>query len=494
MQIAIRDDQPRFDVSGPGRAGKPATGHPFDELVRAMSARESRTDTDRATSRRDIPERERPEPARDYAQRDAADRRHVDRAARQSSDDRRHDEPVTPPTAQATETPHPAETQVEPVAEPATPNAAGPVADPAQATTGPAAPDQTAPDQAAPDQATLGQTASDRATPGQAGAADPIPGAAQPGALSLADGAATPANDDILANLLAVMQSRGAAAGTEPGPAGPPAPGLAVALFAHSLAGTQQAPGPQTAMPPGQRIMAGNAPAKALGKQSQPSLGKEQGAAADFSAIAAALANNPAGGRGAAATAAAAGSLPAVSEGASAPPAPTGSGTPGAAALGERTAQPARVDGPAQPQHMPRLNGPQFAERIGLTIAHAAETGVDRVSIRLNPRELGRIDVRMELGQDGRMTMTVAADRQETLDQLQRNVRDLERALADAGFDTSAGDLSFSLRQQSPGDQDDAKRSGRDAESESEPEGGEAVDGMIITHQSDSHLVVDLFV
>ena len=42
----------------------------------------------------------------------------------------------------------------------------------------------------------------------------------------------------------------------------------------------------------------------------------------------------------------------------------------------------------------------------------------------------------------------VTADRQETLDLLQRDSRGLERALQEAGLDADSDNLSFSLRQQ----------------------------------------------
>jgi flagellar hook-length control protein FliK len=92
------------------------------------------------------------------------------------------------------------------------------------------------------------------------------------------------------------------------------------------------------------------------------------------------------------------------------------------------------------PTHLP------VPEQLAVHIQRAARDGLDRIDIRLSPAELGRIEVRLEFGHDGRLTASIAADRPETLDQLQRDARGLERALEAAGLKTDAGGLSFNLR------------------------------------------------
>ena len=61
---------------------------------------------------------------------------------------------------------------------------------------------------------------------------------------------------------------------------------------------------------------------------------------------------------------------------------------------------------------------------------------------------MGRVDVRLEVGSDGRVQATVTADNKGTLDMLQRDARELERALQQAGLQTDTGSLNFSLRGQ----------------------------------------------
>ena len=79
-------------------------------------------------------------------------------------------------------------------------------------------------------------------------------------------------------------------------------------------------------------------------------------------------------------------------------------------------------------------------------IAQKFAAGLNEFQIRLDPPELGRIDIRMEIARDGHMTAQLSADRPETLDALQRDQRALERALQAAGLDLDEGALSFNLR------------------------------------------------
>ncbi|WP_119459818.1 flagellar hook-length control protein FliK [Rhodospirillaceae bacterium SYSU D60014] len=96
--------------------------------------------------------------------------------------------------------------------------------------------------------------------------------------------------------------------------------------------------------------------------------------------------------------------------------------------------------------HRPVPTPPMLAEQIAVHIQRGIEQGTDRIDIRLTPAELGRIEVRLELGHDGRVHASIAVDRAETLDLLQRDSRSLERALQDAGLKTDSGGLTFNLR------------------------------------------------
>ncbi len=88
-------------------------------------------------------------------------------------------------------------------------------------------------------------------------------------------------------------------------------------------------------------------------------------------------------------------------------------------------------------------------EQLAVEIATRAGKGERRFDIRLDPPELGRIDVRLEIDSKGNTTTKLIVERAETLDLLQRDARGLEKALQNAGLKTDAGGLQFSLQQDS---------------------------------------------
>lgn len=91
---------------------------------------------------------------------------------------------------------------------------------------------------------------------------------------------------------------------------------------------------------------------------------------------------------------------------------------------------------------------PPVAQQISVQISKAVKAGVDQIDIQLRPKELGRIDVRLELAGDGRVSATITADNRETLELLRTDARGLEKALDDAGLKADSNSLNFNLRGQ----------------------------------------------
>jgi len=85
---------------------------------------------------------------------------------------------------------------------------------------------------------------------------------------------------------------------------------------------------------------------------------------------------------------------------------------------------------------------------LAVHIATQANNGARRFEIRLDPPELGRIDVRLNVARDGQVTTHLVVERAETLELLQRDARQLERSLQDAGLNTSKENMEFSLKDQ----------------------------------------------
>lgn len=90
-----------------------------------------------------------------------------------------------------------------------------------------------------------------------------------------------------------------------------------------------------------------------------------------------------------------------------------------------------------------QLNLPQIA----FEMSRQAQDGNTRFQIRLDPPELGRIDVKLDIDNNGHVHARLTVEKAETLDLMQRDQRALERALQQAGLDQNKTNLEFSLKQ-----------------------------------------------
>ena len=86
---------------------------------------------------------------------------------------------------------------------------------------------------------------------------------------------------------------------------------------------------------------------------------------------------------------------------------------------------------------------------LAVAIAARAQSGSNQFDIRLDPPELGRIDVRLDVDRDGQVTTHMTAERADTLQLLQSQQPQIEQALEQAGLKTADNGLQFTLRDQS---------------------------------------------
>lgn len=125
--------------------------------------------------------------------------------------------------------------------------------------------------------------------------------------------------------------------------------------------------------------------------------------------------------------------------------------SPDAAAPGAQAAQAAaataatatRAIHAAYAAPVQQLNVPQVA----FEVVRQFEAGNTRFQIRLDPADLGRIDVKLDLDKNGTVNARMFVERPETLDLMMRDHRALQQALQQAGLDTTKTNLEFSLRQ-----------------------------------------------
>jgi flagellar hook-length control protein FliK len=87
--------------------------------------------------------------------------------------------------------------------------------------------------------------------------------------------------------------------------------------------------------------------------------------------------------------------------------------------------------------------GPHPATRqVVLQITRGLDQDRTEIRIRLDPPELGEVDIQLDF-RDLRLTASISAERSDTLDLLQRDSRALARALREAGLELADADLSF---------------------------------------------------
>lgn len=86
---------------------------------------------------------------------------------------------------------------------------------------------------------------------------------------------------------------------------------------------------------------------------------------------------------------------------------------------------------------------------LAVELASRAQSGASRFDIRLDPAELGRIDVRIDIDRNGQVTSHLTVEKPETLAMLRQDSPQLQRALNDAGLKTADGALQFTLGDQS---------------------------------------------
>lgn len=94
----------------------------------------------------------------------------------------------------------------------------------------------------------------------------------------------------------------------------------------------------------------------------------------------------------------------------------------------------------------------QFGHAMGVEIARKVEAGEETLRVRLNPDNLGRVEVTLAF-EDGNLKATVRAESQRALDLLRQDMPDLARTLDQAGVRTDAQSFRFEARADTGGGQ-----------------------------------------
>ncbi|KAB1081905.1 flagellar hook-length control protein FliK [Methylobacterium soli] len=148
---------------------------------------------------------------------------------------------------------------------------------------------------------------------------------------------------------------------------------------------------------------------------------------------------------------------------ASPPPPADPRGVKEAAAAAPTHAPSASERAPAQASPAPIQIG-----QVPLTIGLRSLAGSSQFEIRLDPGDLGRIDVKLDIDKERGTVMThLVVERVETLQMLQRDAGSLQQALSQAGLDPSEGGINLSLRGDSHSSGGNAEQ--RDGQSRGNP-------------------------
>ncbi len=87
-------------------------------------------------------------------------------------------------------------------------------------------------------------------------------------------------------------------------------------------------------------------------------------------------------------------------------------------------------------------------EQVAFSLRQASDGdgGLNTINIQLKPASLGAIQVKLDIGHDGKISAVISADRSDTLNLLRQDSQGLEQSLRDAGLKADSGSLSFNLR------------------------------------------------
>ncbi len=99
----------------------------------------------------------------------------------------------------------------------------------------------------------------------------------------------------------------------------------------------------------------------------------------------------------------------------------------------------------AQAQQKPAAPSVQISAQFARLTANPTQ----RIEVQLEPANLGKVHIQLDMPHEGKATVAIVADRAETLELLQRDARALERSLQEAGVKADSSSMQFSLKEHS---------------------------------------------
>ena len=94
------------------------------------------------------------------------------------------------------------------------------------------------------------------------------------------------------------------------------------------------------------------------------------------------------------------------------------------------------------------INHAPVTDQVSIAVSKASADGIDQMTVQLDPKDLGRIEVKMHTAKDGTTSLSFLVDKPETFDALSRDARSLEKSLQESGIKADTSGMQFNLRQQ----------------------------------------------
>lgn len=139
---------------------------------------------------------------------------------------------------------------------------------------------------------------------------------------------------------------------------------------------------------------------------------------------------------------------------------------PDAQGHGSTTAGAQQAAGPIGEAPLPVRGSPETVAQLAAQIIKKLEGRSTHFDVELNPAGLGKVNVSIEIGAQGKMTAAMSFDTPQAAAELRGRSGELQKVLEQAGFDLSGGGLSFDVagdRGQGRGDLNQQQQQQQDA-------------------------------
>lgn len=108
--------------------------------------------------------------------------------------------------------------------------------------------------------------------------------------------------------------------------------------------------------------------------------------------------------------------------------------------------QPIKLEGQSNPAPRGTPNATINTADIAVQVARQKADGNNQFTIRLSPESMGTVTIRLNVGDNAKLTAQMQVEKPETLALLQKDLAGLEKALKAQGFNTSTSDISIALK------------------------------------------------